>query len=304
MAEAYKNQHIVPQAYLNRFAKHKGNKYIIGTRLKAKSSGAVKFFPRAVSDVAYRENYYDTTEQDDPKHWEHFLDKTFDRLCGRPLENLISRITLTPHDRFALTPEETNLLATIIFSQIVRVPSFLENQMRRVKSTASTYKFNLFSEMPNLSLHAKQLIESKFSSTDEIKNLVLEHSFDVTHFEKYCSVLKSRQWGVYFNSISNYLPFVTSDNPVLMLDAQGQAVNLTDLGLTSSQLFIFFPLSPSILVGVLPPHEKLKEVNGKRIILSKKHIKLIMDLNMNLIENSYIHSFLPEPLFSIAKETV
>ena len=67
MKEKFKRQHIVPQAYLNRFAVLSGDRYIIGTRLS--SEKGVKIFTRSVADVAYIENYYDTCIKKDKKYY-------------------------------------------------------------------------------------------------------------------------------------------------------------------------------------------------------------------------------------------
>ena len=57
MGEPFKNQHIVSQAYLNRFAFKKTNgHYIIGTLLKQKNSNNVKVFSNSVENVGYIKN--------------------------------------------------------------------------------------------------------------------------------------------------------------------------------------------------------------------------------------------------------
>ena len=80
MAKDFTNQHIVPKRYLDRFGIKDRKTTIIGTRILEK--GEVKFFTTSTDNVGYIKNYYDVTDKDDPKYWEHFFAKEIDTLCG------------------------------------------------------------------------------------------------------------------------------------------------------------------------------------------------------------------------------
>lgn len=142
MAEQFKRQHIVPQAYLKRFAEKKGKNYIIGTRLNESKAEQIRFFQRSVADVAFRTNYYDTQQQKDSKHWEHYLGECFDTLCGISLGKIISKITLSVVNSGILSTEDIRILSQIVFAQIIRVPGFLERETKRVGEVAEQYKKN------------------------------------------------------------------------------------------------------------------------------------------------------------------
>ena len=71
MAKQFVNQHIVPKRYLDRFASKVDGKYIIGTRYYEKKQP--KLFRASTADVGYIKNFYDVTDRDDPKYWEHFF---------------------------------------------------------------------------------------------------------------------------------------------------------------------------------------------------------------------------------------
>ena len=73
MAKDFTNQHIVPKRYLDRFGIKDRKTTIIGTRILEK--GEVKFFTTSTDNVGYIKNYYDVTDKDDPKYWEHFFAK-------------------------------------------------------------------------------------------------------------------------------------------------------------------------------------------------------------------------------------
>ena len=74
MANDYTDQHIVPKRYLDRFGTKGRKATMIGTRMLKK--GQVNFFIAATDDVGYIKNYYDVTDKDDSKYWEHFFANT------------------------------------------------------------------------------------------------------------------------------------------------------------------------------------------------------------------------------------
>lgn len=81
MAKDFTDQHIVPKRYLDRFGTKAGKRTIIGTRIVMK--GKLKFFSDSTANVGYIKNYYDVTDKNDPKYWEHYFAREIDTLCGQ-----------------------------------------------------------------------------------------------------------------------------------------------------------------------------------------------------------------------------
>lgn len=84
MGKDYTDQHIVPKRYLDRFGVSDGKRTMIGTRIVKKDE--VKFFMDSTTNVGYIKNYYDVTDKDDPKYWEHFFAREIDALCGHDIK--------------------------------------------------------------------------------------------------------------------------------------------------------------------------------------------------------------------------
>lgn len=304
MGEAFRKQHIVPKVYLKRFAVKSGKHYVIGTRLCKDNKPPVSFFQSEISDVGYRKNIYDTTEQDDPKYWEHYLNKEFETLYDAPLERIISKIALASKNTEILDTADIQILSKIVFSQIVRVPDYLEPQINLSRATADSYKESIFKEFPNLNNNIKQRIKQKYSTDNELKNFVLDGTFNPQRVSTYCDVLYNKTWIVLYNGIRESTPFVTSDNPVLLLDSAKNVVKLTEIGLISEKLIIYFPITPSILIGIYPKSmflNSIKVCDKKMFILNENDKEFIDAVNQKIMTQSYIHSFIPEPLFSMMK---
>lgn len=304
MGENFKNQHIVCQAYLNRFAKKMGKRYIIGTRIQSPKQG-VKLFTNSVANVAYIENYYDTCAQSDKKFWEHYLDKQFDVLCGQPLDNIIAKITLCPSDRRLLTEDDKALLSRIIISQAVRVPSFLDANIARTEDQLKEYKQEFLTSMPSSYEKYRHLIEHISFDFDERKNLVLSSVFDEGRFQRFCNVLQHKVWCIFYNDIRGVMPFITSDNPVVITDMKGREETMTSIGLANDRTVILYPLTPSIMIGIYSADlffGELEKYDCHRMTIND--LKFITNVNLMLMRQSYVHSFLPEPLFTVAKNGV
>lgn len=192
MGEQYKNQHIVSQAYLNRFAVKKGEKYIIGTRLNSDNKNGVKLFSSSVKDVGYIKNYYDTKQKEDKKFWEHYLDENFDTLCGTPLGNIIANITLSSPNTQVISSASKTVLSRIIMSQAIRVPAYLDDQIEKSDALLRTYKADIIKQNADLPHDKIELIKQISFDADTKKNMILEGMFGKERFLRFCKVLEQK----------------------------------------------------------------------------------------------------------------
>lgn len=302
MSENFKKQHIVPQSYLSRFAVHKkADTPIMGVRLQCETVPNPKFFLSSAADVAYRNNYYDTYAKQDAKFWEHYMDRNFDRLCGKPLENIVSSIMLSLHNEKVLTSKHKDVLARIILSQSIRVPTVFEGQLNRSDEIISSYKDSFITKHPNLDSSKIEAIKNIDFSADERKNIVLEAMFDEPRFNNFCEILKQKTWVVYYNAIAKNFPFVTSDNPVIYAELGSKKSELIKIGLLSDQLVVLFPITPQLLIGIYSP-ELYFGIIGRydSRAISIDDAAFITKINTLIINQSYVHSFLPPPLYASA----
>ena len=305
MSKDYNRQHIVPQAYLKRFAMCRGDNYQIGISLKPTASRCLKLFTNSVESVAYIEKYYDTQVRKNPKYWEHYLDKNFDTLCGSPLLNIIAKITMAPDNIEVLSEQDKDVLARIIISQAIRVPQFLDEQTDLAQERLLKYKKAILNSLPASCGRENDLISKMTFSRDERKDMVLTASFNAEKFSRFCEVIKKKYWFIFYNDIRDRMPYITSDNPVVFTTIKAKTEKMTTIGLLNDETVILYPISPSILIGIYSPllyFGELSKYNGHRMHISD--MKFITNVNILITEQSCVHTFLPEPLFSILRERI
>lgn len=299
MAKDFTNQHIAPKRYLDRFGTKEGKRTIIGTRIVSK--GKVRFFTESTENVGYIKNYYDVTDKDDPKHWEHYFAKQIDTLCGSPMSNIIAKSTLSQKNAIVLSNEDKEVLAKVIVAQLMRVPESIDYVKAVLYPRVSAQvKEDIISTLPPafVEKHRERIMNTEFTEQDQ-KELILNHSFEPVNFDRYCKVLQNGIWVVYVNKNRDTMPFLTSDNPVLVEGVGSNETGMFRNGLASPTTCIFYPLTPGIAVAIYSRQGILgiaaEEYDRRKILLNE--IKYIASRNTKIMAQAHQHTFIPQPLY-------
>ena len=299
MAKGYTTQRIVPKRYLDRFGTKDGKRTIIGTRIVSK--GNVRFFTESTENVGYIKNYYDVTDKNDPKYWEHYFAREIDTLCGQDMENIIAKVTLSCPNVTVLSAHDKEVLSKLIIAQLMRIPKSIDYVKTVLYPRVSAQvKEDLVSTLPPafFEKHREQIMNTEFSEQDQ-KELVLNHSFEPVNFDRYCKVLQDGIWVAYLNTRWDTMPFLTSDNPVLLEGVGSKETGMFRNGLANPATCIFYPLSPGIAVAIYSRQGILglaaDEYDGRKVLLDE--LKYIMSRNVNIMAQAHRHSFIPQPLY-------
>lgn len=299
MANDFTNQHIVPKRYLDRFGVKGRNTTIIGTRIV--KNGKVEFFTTSTDGVGYIKNYYDVTDKDDPKYWEHFFAKEIDTLCGRDMENIIAKVTLSRQSTTVLSLSDKEVLSKVIVAQLMRIPGNLNYVAGHIYPRVSKQvKQEVASLLPPFLLqkYGEQLRNMEFSKQHQ-KEIVLNHAFEPKNFDRYCKIVQNGFWIVLVNALRSKMPFVTSDNPVLVEGIGKTETGLFSNGLASPTTCIFYPLSPVIAVAIYSREgifgTAADKYDGKKVEIDE--VQYISAKNAKIIDQAHLHSFIPKPLY-------
>ena len=306
MAKDYTNQHIVPKRYLDRFGRKDGKRTIIGTRIVSK--GNVRFFEDSTANVGYIKNYYDVTDKNDPKYWEHYFAREIDTICGQAMDNIIAQVTLSQKDATVLSGQDKKVLSKIIVAQLMRIPESVDYVKNVLYPRVSAQvKDDLISALPPafVEKHMEQIMNTEFSEQDQ-KEFMFNHTFEPVNFDRYCDVLQAGVWVVYVNMRRDTMPFLTSDNPVLVEGVGSKDTGVFRNGLANPATCIFYPLSPGIAVAIYSRQGIMglaaDAYDGRKILLDE--LKYITSRNVKIMAQAYRHSFIPQPLYDeIVKST-
>lgn len=285
------NQHIVPRIYLKRFACSRENPGMIGVRLNN-----TEHYIQKIDNVGYIKNYYDVTDKEDPKHWERFFSKEIEPLYGMRLNNILSSVLLSSGNTSIITDDDIEVLSKIIISQFLRVPAFIDNQIERMPDFVEGFKWNfIIKNYEKLTKSQVDIVKKITFTNEQIKGMILSYINNPVQQNKYMEIMKKHPWVAFYNSISDYFPFITSDNPIVMTNLISKSFDRSDNGIGNENTIIYFPVSPSILIAAFPERfsETLKNHSRKKLILNQNDIGFISKINTIIMSQCYKQSFLP-----------
>ncbi len=292
---SFTKQHVVPRAYLNHFATpgRGKNKFLIGVR-----QNDLKHYIDSTDNVGYQKDYYDDAEYpDDKKHWEHFYATEIEAPCLKTITNLIAKVTLSSDGNICLTNSEKYDLSKFIVAQFLRVPNFIDYQIYNAQNKMfPQYKTEFLTTFNHLlSKQQKGTINNICFTDDQVKHIILSNINDLQKLNRYCEILISKPWVVYINRYYKEMPFITSDNPVVMTNLRTKSFSRSDNGLGNQNTVIFFPINPYISIGIYPHQfrDSLRRWESKELICSEQDISFITTMNTCEISQCHNQAFVP-----------
>lgn len=277
------NQHIVPQAYLRRFATLTENKnYQIGVGIRKKDGRNFFATTQSVKNVGFVKNVYEfDCRKDTPNYWENYFAEVIEPFCGTELSNIISNIESSQNAAVVLSHEDKCNLSVFIFHQIFRSPQALEKSIQigqksieRGKEEAQSMLKSLFP--PFLHSFLLNALDNADFSKDEIKDIFMQSMSDVNRQEERTNALLDKIWIVYENTTQ--LQFITSDNPVCRKNCVTKSFSFEDNTLKDPNSLILFPLSPTILIEITPSHllgSQPQKYDGRKFLLGQNDLSFI-----------------------------
>ncbi len=230
MGDIVKNQHYVPQFYLNYFANHKGNIFVYDkfTNKKFTSNS------RGIASEGY---FYDI-KRGEMQNIEKYLNRQYEESFSRFLPSLIER--LESSIEFILTDNDKEKIASFLSFQYIRTKRFREESVRLFTS----------SDIYNSEAHFPPSLGHFFVLSDP--ELLEEISGNL--FNNY-------YWVIGRNDTSEL--FYTSDNPFVQRESIRELhvknrEEYAKFSLLSDE--IAFPLSPKFLVSFYEKNEKYMEL--------------------------------------------
>ena len=232
MSTNTKQQHFVPKVYLKAWCHQRRKEFICYISPKDK----MEWHPHNIESRMKENEMYTIFNEDGTKdrQWETWLHKLETEYQG-VREKLEA-------DRELLTPEDFEILARFISAQLHRTPAMRKKVREFLLALGRIYASggsSPFFFRPG----------SKFYQPEELKVATANRSSPMTYIllpEINSLFSEIRQMNVSFIEDHTGTGFITSDNPVSVLNGHSKRPAIEEWGINSPRTKIFFPVSPKI----------------------------------------------------------
>lgn len=266
MRREKKNQHYVPQFYLERFSIKKNNVNQISVYDKKRK----KFFPTNIRNVASSRFFYDfpsvnelndliedrteleqfLMENDDSifndQIIENFFSEEVENSFKKILDKIITGYTMTyKHNdlKDIISKEDKELLSFYIALQMTRTNEFRERILEfEEKALKGIILMQARFQFPELKQSDFEILKKR--ELDSLSHA--SYMFGIA--EKIAPLLFSHVWSIGINISS--LPFYTSDHPVVQF-SHSQNNNFDSSGIASYGTEIVFPINEKLVISML-----------------------------------------------------
>ena len=265
-----KKQHYIPRFYLRRFSDTQGhtndrndkkNKILVYDK-KNKYQ-----YSSNIQDIACQKYFYDIKDSsniDEKQLFEHTFSKLEDEFSIE-INKLIKRCE---QDENYFTALITSRKEREKLSFYVAVQLFRTKKVRR--KIEETFKVFTDGRLKFLNAYLKQFPNGKIQK--DLKLIVDEQKIhlnllaDDENLNSYADFFADSNW-CFLRNITN-IPFIISDNPVCKVPIYDEETNI-NLSYFTDQLYIYFPLSPNIVLFIfrkdIPNYKEWKK-NINRLI--------------------------------------
>lgn len=139
-----------------------------------------------------------------------------------------------------------------------------------------------------------RVIENFKIPTDQVKHMILSNSNDPNKLIKYAMIIMSKIWCVLYNRNYKELPFITSDNPVILINFKDGIISNIRNGIGRNDTDIVFPINPRIAIMICPKGDKvIDQIDSKLIVLDETMKDMVNFINKAEYDNCANQAFLP-----------
>lgn len=276
MGKNTKKEHIVPQVHLRNFSYKNKNTSKVVVADKNKD----EVYLSSVDDIACKRNFYEVDDKD-PNYWEYWYGK---------IEQNIPAVynTVVINSKFAVNKGKVigdylkRELSLIIISQLLRTEvskkHFTKMGVNITKNTIDNIENYLKGE---LSEEHISILNKYRENEDFVYSTALEQWNSKKFIRKATNILIDKVWIVHKNLNYGKVPFVTSDNPVILYNFYTKKLGFDYNGLMKEGTIIYYPINKELLVAIYP--------NFKGLIKYKDTIDFLDDNKfvMNFNKSNY-----------------
>lgn len=211
-----------------------------------------KIFTTGTKAVAAENDFYTLEKMNDPYYWENFYAEGIEPLMGKLIPKIILQSNMLVNNYSVVIAEREKAQLAVLMIM----------QMYRGKLTRE-YESQLFQKLlPDIIDEAKLLFGPLTDKQNEFlekykkddyyfKRTSMEVALNTERIQKLSNILCNRVF-VLFRTWGN-LEFVTSDNPIMHINARTKSAQPFTNGLLNINTIVVYPISPNLMLYAIHP---------------------------------------------------
>mgnify|MGYP000185931283 FL=1 len=281
-----KRHHYVPQTYLKNFAFKKNNQYKVNVIDKTSRN----IFLSNISNIAVEKEFYTVSTMPDKYMWEKYYGQAIEPIMADLFKSLRGKCEncLIVNKSQVINSMDKNYFSMIITIQFLRgIHSRNYEKDIFVKNVPELFGKDIQKYEEINSDDYYDILDSYQNDESLFREIVMKTNIDNLRVANIAQYLINRNWIVY--KIVDNSEFVTSDNPVMIMNAESLDVTPFKNGVTSHKTCVFYPISSKLLIGIYSFKDEdfvLNSYDGKLIELCN-HGQFINFINNKQLEQCF-----------------
>lgn len=258
MEKITRKEHFVPQAHLKNFSiKNKNtDKVIVIDKNKDES------YPSSIDDVACKRDFYEVSDKK-TNYWEQWYWK-IEQDIPKIYNSVIINARFSSNGKIILSDYLKKKLSLIIVSQVLRTGVSKKYFMEIGFDITSNMIENTKESLKGLLTDDQIGVLNKYKNNEDfVYSSALDHLNSDKFTKLAIKILQNKIWIVHRNLNYKTMPFVTSDNPVILYNLYSNKVGFGNNGLIKDGTIIYFPINKELLIAIYPKYKNLEKYNNK-----------------------------------------
>ncbi len=277
MDKKTRKEHIVPQAHLRNFSyknKQTEKVYVLDKNKEEP-------YPSSIDDVACKRDFYEVDDKE-TNYWEKWYGK-IEQNIPMIYNSIIINSKFAVNNGKVISNYLKKELSLIIITQLLRTEVSKEHFTKMGLDITRNMIDILKNGLQGLLSDEHNAILNKYrENKDFVYSIALEHWNSQKFIRKAQNILMNKVWIIHKNLNYEKVPFVSSDNPVILYNFYTKKLGFEYNGLIKEGTIIYYPINKELLVAIYPNFKGLIKYSDTIDFLNDN--KFVMNFNKSNYE--------------------
>ena len=277
MDKKTRKEHIVPQVHLRNFSyknKQTEKVYVLDKNKEEP-------YPSSIDDVACKRDFYEVDDKE-TNYWEKWYGK-IEQNIPMIYNSIIINSKFAVNNGKVISNYLKKELSLIIITQLLRTEVSKEHFTKMGLDITRNMIDILKNGLQGLLSDEHNAILNKYrENKDFVYSIALEHWNSQKFIRKAQNILMNKVWIIHKNLNYEKVPFVSSDNPVILYNFYTKKLGFEYNGLIKEGTIIYYPINKELLVAIYPNFKGLIKYSDTIDFLNDN--KFVMNFNKSNYE--------------------